>query len=155
MEEKREQTRNLLQAKLKSTRLSTNAEKSIYNSSIEFASQNNIDSDWDNRSFVHIYTCTVTTVMLYLNDDDFLEKVLAKEIQAKDLGYIKTNEVFTKEWAENREDDLDPANVEDGVFTCKMCGSKKTTYYSLQTRSADEPMTNFITCVMCKHRWKI
>ena len=32
--------------------------------------------------------------------------------------------------------------------------SKKTTYTQAQTRSADEPMTTFVTCLDCNHRWK-
>jgi DNA-directed RNA polymerase subunit M/transcription elongation factor TFIIS len=35
------------------------------------------------------------------------------------------------------------------LFTCKKCRSKKCTYYELQTRSADEPATIFITCLDC------
>lgn len=31
---------------------------------------------------------------------------------------------------------------------------RKTTYYQMQTRSADEPMTTFVTCVNCGNRWK-
>lgn len=34
-------------------------------------------------------------------------------------------------------------------FQCSKCKEKKTTYYQLQTRSADEPMTTFVTCVVC------
>ena len=44
---------------------------------------------------------------------------------------------------------------QDGVFTCRRCKSKKTTYTELQTRSADEPMTIFITCLDCSHRMKM
>lgn len=39
-------------------------------------------------------------------------------------------------------------------FRCGKCGQRKTTYFELQTRSADEPMTAFITCVNCGARWK-
>ena len=39
-------------------------------------------------------------------------------------------------------------------FKCRRCKSRKTTYYELQTRSADEPMTTFITCLNCGKRWK-
>jgi transcription elongation factor S-II len=35
------------------------------------------------------------------------------------------------------------------MFTCKKCKSKRTTYYELQTRSADEPATIFVTCLDC------
>jgi transcription elongation factor S-II len=38
---------------------------------------------------------------------------------------------------------------------CSRC--KKTarcSYYQLQTRSADEPMTTFVTCLECDKKWK-
>lgn len=41
-----------------------------------------------------------------------------------------------------------------GFFTCRKCGSKNTTYFQMQTRGADEPMTNFVTCLDCKTQWK-
>ena len=34
------------------------------------------------------------------------------------------------------------------MFTCKKCRSKNA-YYELQTRSADEPATIFVTCLDC------
>lgn len=39
-------------------------------------------------------------------------------------------------------------------FTCGKCKQNRTTYYQQQTRSADEPMTTFVMCVECGHRWK-
>ena len=30
----------------------------------------------------------------------------------------------------------------------------QSTYYQLQTRSADEPMTTFVSCLKCATRWK-
>jgi len=47
---------------------------------------------------------------------------------------------------------LDP--TKGGEFTCRKCNQNKTTHYSLQTRSADEPMTVFVTCLTCSNRWK-
>lgn len=46
------------------------------------------------------------------------------------------------------------ANTPDGAFVCRRCKSKKTTYYEMQTRSADEPMTIFVTCLNCENRWR-
>jgi DNA-directed RNA polymerase subunit M/transcription elongation factor TFIIS len=42
----------------------------------------------------------------------------------------------------------------NGLFMCGKCKSTKTTYYQMQTRSADEPMTTFVTCTKCGNRWK-
>jgi len=41
-----------------------------------------------------------------------------------------------------------------GLFKCGRCRGYKTTFYQMQTRSADEPMTVFITCHTCNIRWK-
>ena len=41
-----------------------------------------------------------------------------------------------------------------GLFKCGRCKSVKTTYYQMQTRSADEPMTTYVTCKNCGNRWK-
>ena len=40
------------------------------------------------------------------------------------------------------------------AFKCGKCGQRACTFYQLQTRSADEPMTTFVTCVNCENRWK-
>jgi len=39
-------------------------------------------------------------------------------------------------------------------FKCYKCKKRKCTYYEMQTRSADEPMTTFVTCLSCGNRWK-
>ena len=39
-------------------------------------------------------------------------------------------------------------------FKCGRCKSRECTYYEMQTRSADEGMTCFITCINCGNRWK-
>ena len=44
--------------------------------------------------------------------------------------------------------------AETDQFRCGRCGKRRCKYYQLQTRSADEPMTTFVTCVACGNRWK-
>lgn len=41
-----------------------------------------------------------------------------------------------------------------GMFTCGKCKGVKTTYFQMQTRSSDEPMTTFVSCLTCNNRWK-
>ena len=40
------------------------------------------------------------------------------------------------------------------IFKCRKCKSNECTYYQMQTRSADEPMTTFVSCINCGNRWK-
>jgi len=40
------------------------------------------------------------------------------------------------------------------LLKCGKCKKNNCTYNQLQTRSADEPMTTFVMCNECGHRWK-
>lgn len=44
--------------------------------------------------------------------------------------------------------------AETDQFKCGRCHQRRTKYYQLQTRSADEPMTTYVTCVNCGNKWK-
>jgi hypothetical protein len=46
------------------------------------------------------------------------------------------------------------ADAPDGLLQCRRCGSKKTAYVQMQTRSADEPSTIFANCIACGNRWR-
>ena len=60
---------------------------------------------------------------------------------------IKANDLKMEESRAKEEDYT-------GQFKCGKCKSVKTTYYQMQTRSADEPMTTFVTCMSCSNKWK-
>lgn len=42
-----------------------------------------------------------------------------------------------------------------GLLVCEQCKGRNTKYVSLQTRSADEPMTVFASCWDCEINWTI
>ncbi|KAG8696193.1 RNA polymerase II elongation factor, partial [Ceratobasidium sp. 395] len=44
--------------------------------------------------------------------------------------------------------------AETDAFQCGRCKNYKTRYRQAQTRSADEPMTTFVTCTVCGNKWK-
>ncbi|GAA5878915.1 hypothetical protein JCM1840_000838 [Sporobolomyces johnsonii] len=47
-----------------------------------------------------------------------------------------------------------PQQAETDAFQCGKCKQRRCMYYQMQTRSADEPMTTFVTCLNCNNRWK-
>lgn len=62
------------------------------------------------------------------------------------------------DWTRKNRDKIMEANGLDpnaaGEFTCRKCKGTKTSHYALQTRSSDEPMTIFVTCLTCGARWR-
>jgi transcription elongation factor S-II len=47
-----------------------------------------------------------------------------------------------------------PERSVNASLECSRCGQNKVTYAEAQTRSADEPMTVFCTCLNCGKSWK-
>lgn len=120
-------------------------EQSIYNFSITYCESNNIQPEWENVLFKHVYVTKSIQIKDLITDHPELCNDVHKLVNSHPVDLLTVEEC---------NDDDAEQSTEDGMFKCSSCGSMKTTYYSLQTRSADEPMTNFITCTQCKKRWK-
>lgn len=59
--------------------------------------------------------------------------------------------------SKNRVDEIRQINLDeipDGASQCRRCKSWKTEYYELQTRKADEKITQFFTCLACGFKWR-
>lgn len=61
--------------------------------------------------------------------------------------------VIKKQNLLNSQTSIDDS-AETDQFKCSKCKQSRCKYYQLQTRSADEPMTTFVTCVNCGNKWK-
>ena len=147
---------------------SRNIERSIYNYSIKKANENYIVKKWDNKKFKSIYFNKVRAVYTnlksnsYVNNKSFVERVKKNEIKTKDIANLKNHEVFPEYWKEKidikmKRDqmlfEMKPESMTD-AFLCKKCKKRECSYYEVQTRSADEPMTVFVSCLNCKTRWR-
>lgn len=56
--------------------------------------------------------------------------------------------------AEQNDFIKNPFEVEEGVFQCKQCGSKRVYSYAKQDRSCDEGTSVYAQCVACKAKWR-
>lgn len=50
--------------------------------------------------------------------------------------------------------DADTKNMSKTQAICPKCTHDEAYFYSMQTRSADEPSTLFYICVQCNNHWK-
>ncbi|CAB1116840.1 unnamed protein product [Ectocarpus sp. CCAP 1310/34] len=77
--------------------------------------------------------------------------------EAMDKAVSERTEARMLDWYDKNQDKINKQcgiKETEGMFECGRCKSTKTTYTQKQTRSADEPMTTFVTCSNCKNRWK-
>ena len=147
---------------------SRNVEKSIYNYIIKLSKNKNIERSWNNDIFRNLYLSKVRSIFSnlksdsYIQNKNFLTLVKNSEIDIKNIATMSVYDIFPENWKEilelkSKKDklkyELKPEAMTD-AFKCRKCGSRSTSYYEVQTRSADEPMTQFITCLNCNNRWK-
>jgi len=143
--------------------LAQNLEKGIFNFSLQQADQRQIIKKWDNQFFVLMYIDRLRSVYTNLQKQpDLRLTVLTKTRKAHEIAFMTHQEMAPKQWAELleekrvRDENRFAPRIEAATdnFTCYKCRAKRCTYYQLQTRSADEPMTTFVTCLECGNRWK-
>lgn len=85
---------------------------------------------------------------------------LATAEQQRELQKALTDDLLSRRtdyYDENRDKILLANGIDPnagGEFTCRKCKGNKTKHSMAQTRSSDEPMTVFITCLTCGNRWK-
>jgi transcription elongation factor S-II len=146
--------------------IAINLEKGIYNYAIKEATSRKIVKKWDNTQFVQLYIDRLRSVYLNLSNKekcaDLILGIKSGEIAAQTVAFMTHQEFAPQHWRTliekkiKRDASRFTTNIEAStdMFTCKKCRSKRCTYYELQTRSADEPATIFITCLDCGKNWK-
>jgi transcription elongation factor S-II len=163
----RDHARTLFAGALGEGPVSRNAERSVYNWSVQRTREMGADSSWENRLFRWRYKMKVLNLAAELkrSDGSLAQRISSKELEAKNLARYPAevldpdgpvSRTLFKLKAKELAYEAEKAKKEDyeGLFKCGRCKGKKTTYYQMQTRSADEPMTTFVTCLGCANRWK-
>jgi len=72
---------------------------------------------------------------------------MASNHRKKEIEDIKAKAMFECEQSVHQMASID-------LFKCHKCLQRRTTYFQMQTRSANEPMTTFVTCMSCNAHWK-
>ena len=145
-----------------------NVEIGIYNYTISYAGLMKIIKKWENPKFVMIYINRFRTIWFNLQEQNYigtntlLQQIKNGEISSRSLEHKSHQEIKPDVWKTLIEEkikrdknkyEVDMRNATD-EFQCRRCRERKCSYYQLQTRSADEPMTTFVTCLNCGNNWK-
>jgi DNA-directed RNA polymerase subunit M/transcription elongation factor TFIIS len=150
--------------------MATEFELHMLNSLVDRARKDSIDIDWSNRTFWNLYRSRAISLYENLsglnsyvkNDENILQKLKNGEFDLKHVADMTSIDLCPSRWKDaidriiEQEKKLYTSSQNAAIFMwCSSCRKKtKCDYYQLQTRSADEPMTTFVTCLECDKRWK-
>jgi transcription elongation factor S-II len=141
-------------------------EKSIYNTTIKEARKHFIDRSWDCIDFKNMYKNNFLRLFANIsynkNSTFVLNKIKYGIWEPDKIISIKDQELYPDMWEEiiiKSKKKLELLSRDKNVqgtsmFKCGKCKLNNCTYFQMQTRSADEPMTTFVTCLNCNNRWK-
>jgi DNA-directed RNA polymerase subunit M/transcription elongation factor TFIIS len=141
----------------------------IYNWTIEYSNDNRIIKNWKNPRFHKVYLEKARSVLsnldkdAYINNTRLLQRLEEKEFTPHDIPFMKSEETFPELWKETIDAYMKKyknAYVQQDLpvtemFRCSKCGKRKCTFYTMQTRSADEGETVFVNCLNCGKKFKI
>jgi DNA-directed RNA polymerase subunit M/transcription elongation factor TFIIS len=169
-----------------------NAELAVYNWAVTHTKSSSLlnkaktkheteHPSWENRLFRWRYKQRLNSILFNLKKNP----EMIKRVKPRDLETLTPGQMWPdgpqgqmERKIREKENAMEMAKAKndeeyEGILTCPKCKSKKTSYYQLQTRSADEvsfptlllfvsskrrltilqPATNFCSC-LCGHRWR-
>jgi DNA-directed RNA polymerase subunit M/transcription elongation factor TFIIS len=143
-------------------------EQEIYEASLVQASSKHIVKDWSVKLFEHIYMCILRKTVgnlcpkTYVKNTELINRYKSKKITLKDIASMSYYNLNESKWRDRIEHqkDIEKRHLEGNKsmatdqFLCSRCHKRECTYYEMQTRSADEPMTIFISCLNCGKNWR-
>lgn len=147
---------------------SKDMEIGIYNWCITECGEKRISRNWANPKFYKLYIekarsiiCNIDTSS-YLKNTKLIDRLKEKEFFPHDIAFMKPENVHPDIWSkaadtlmkkyENAYENSVVAMTD--MFKCGRCKKRECTFFEIQTRSADEPMTVFIRCVNCGNSWR-
>ena len=148
--------------------ISKNIEIGIFNVSIKQAENIGVIKKWDNIHFKKLYLLKFISMYSnidpnsYIKNIDLLDKIKSGELNAYNVPFMTPQELFPERWKEimdkkQKRDEIKfekRKEIATNLYRCGGCGKRECSMYQLQTRSSDEAMTTFVTCLNCDKKWK-
>lgn len=137
-------------------------EESIFEYALNYCQNNKYDTGY----IKPIYEDKLNFVLTNLDENikgienkTFKKFLLNKKINPSYVAFLSPAQIHPEKWShiikkkeyvEQRENNI----AYSDAYKCRKCGESKCKITQAQTRSADEPMTTFVVCLVCHNTFK-
>lgn len=136
-------------------------EAGIFEYSLSYTIMNN----YSFNLFSAIYNDVKINILSHIDNEspvynqDLLDDIINDKISCQHLGLAGPQELHPKRWEREKRkkeySDYKKNNMAStDQYKCFKCGESKCKMTQMQTRSADEPITTFIICLVCHNTWR-
>ena len=137
-------------------------ELSIFEYALNYCQNNKYDKNFIKPIYNDKFNFIVSNLdekKFGINNKIFKTNILKKKINPSYVAFLSPAQVHPDKWAylikkreyiEQRENNI----AYSDAYKCYKCGESKCKITQAQTRSADEPMTTFVVCLVCHNTFK-
>jgi DNA-directed RNA polymerase subunit M/transcription elongation factor TFIIS len=133
-------------------------EAGIFNWVLQAAQSKGAVCAWHNPTFARLYAAKARSILVNANSVAALCGPRPHEV-----AWAPVHDLRPDKWRIIQEEQrikFEKAYENQQVamtsqFKCSRCKGNQCSYYVLQTRSADEGSTFFVTCLSCGHQWRM
>ena len=134
-------------------------EDSIFHFSTKYVKENLVEEILEDIYKNKLNDLIANLDMEKLNNNYLTDAILNNLIDLEKIAFLEPRYIFPDNWKKiidrmNLIEDKKKNMSTTDIFTCKKCHKNKCSVYQMQTRSADEPMTTFVNCLICNASWK-
>ena len=143
-------------------------EVGVFNNTIDTAKAFPFAASWGNPVFYEAYLAKARSMVVNINPQSYVgnrhlaTRLNEKEFLPNEMASMAPENLFPEAWEQVIQTELlqmkgayeANMNAMTDIYTCGKCKKNRCTFYELQTRSADEPLTTFVRCLNCGNRWK-
>ena len=159
---------NVINSIIKNENITKIIENSIYNYTVNKSKLYNYELNFVDKLFRLTYKNKLMSLYVnidpnsYINNKNLLNRVNNEDFDLNKIAFMNPYELFPEQWEEiikkkKAKKELEYSRNAGQItytYKCSRCKKNKCSYYQLQTRSCDEPMTTFVKCLNCSKQWK-
>jgi len=136
-------------------------ELSIFEYALNYCQNNKYDQNYIKPVYEDKFNFIISNIKNLdgINNLSFKQNLLDEKINPSYVAFLSPAQIHPEKWMyylkkreyiEQRENNI----AYSDAYKCYKCGESKCKITQAQTRSADEPMTTFVVCLVCHNTFK-